>query len=108
MTYESLNAASALPEMFVAGMACLILVVALFLKPESGSRFSFWAAVATLLGGALLVITCSSGDRTTAFNGMFVDDALADVVKTAILLVSTGAFIYGRKYNSDRGLFQGE
>ena len=108
MTLESIKAWAALPELFVAGMACLILVAALFLRPEHRSTFSFWAAVATLLAGALLVLAGAGEGKVIALNGMYVDDALGSVVKTFILLVTIGAFVYGRRYNRDRGLYRGE
>ncbi|MGD3992886.1 NADH:ubiquinone oxidoreductase subunit N, partial [Xanthomonas citri pv. citri] len=42
------------------------------------------------------------------FNGMFVRDTAADVMKTVIVLVSGLSLVYGWTYLRERNLYQGE
>ncbi len=105
---ESLQASAATPEMILGLMACLILVVALYIKKESASGFSYVLSIATLLGTALVIALNFSTEPVSAFNGMFVDDPMADLLKIAMCLISAGIFVYSRQYNLDRGIYQGE
>lgn len=108
MTVESLKAAAATPEMIVAFMACFILVAALYMKKEAGHIFSYVLSVATLIIVAIQIMTSFSQTGSTAFNNMFVDDPMADLLKIAICLISAAVFVYSRQYNQDRDLFKGE
>jgi NADH-quinone oxidoreductase subunit N len=69
---------TALPEIFVLGMAMFILLLDLYLK--SNRIVIYVLAQATLLGAAILTIGTSTAGVGYAFNGMFVDDPLADVL----------------------------
>ena len=104
----SLQVAAATPEMIVGLMACLILLVALYIKEESSSGFSYILSIATLLFTALIIALNFSTEPVSAFNGMFVDDPMADLLKIAICLITAGVMVYSRQYNIDRGLFQSE
>jgi len=104
----SLQVAAATPEMIVGLMACLILVGALYIKEESSSGFSYILSIATLLFTALIIALNFSTEPVSAFNGMFVDDPMADLLKIAICLITAGVMVYSRQYNIDRGLFQSE
>ncbi len=104
----SLQVAAATPEIIVGLMACLILVVALYIKEESSSGFSYVLSIATLLCTALVIALDFSTEPVSAFNGMFVDDPMADLLKIAICLITSGVMVYSRQYNIDRGIFQGE
>lgn len=108
MTVDSLQAAAATPEMIVAFMACLILVAALYMKKEAGHKFSYALSVATLVFVAIQIMMNFSVSGSTAFNNMFVDDPMADLLKVAICLISAGVFVYSRQYNQDRNIFKGE
>lgn len=108
MKLEALQAAAATPEMILAFMACLILVVPLYMDKEAGAKLSYFASIATLVGVALLTIFTFDNTASVAFNNMFVDDPMADLLKISICLISAAVFVYSRRYNEDRGLFQGE
>ncbi|MGI9291056.1 MAG: NADH-quinone oxidoreductase subunit NuoN [Gammaproteobacteria bacterium] len=108
MKVETLKVAAATPEMIVAFMACLILVAALYMKKDAGHKFSYVLSVVTLVFVAIQTMMNFSQTGSTAFNNMFVDDPMADLLKIAICLISAGAFIYSRQYNLDRDLFKGE
>ena len=98
---------SALPEMFVLGMAMFILLIDLFLKPSSRIAI-FLLAQITLLGAAFITVSTHHPSVTYAFSGMFVDDPLADVMKLMIYLGSSLLLVYSRQYITLRGMFRGE
>ena len=98
--------ALAAAEMVLLGGTCLILLIDLLLSDRL-------RGVTYLLSLALLVITAMllTGlpvERHLAFNGMFVADGVARLLK----LVATGTvavvFVYSRDYLAQRGLFKGE
>ncbi len=96
-----------LPEIFVFSMACLILVVDLFLS-ERNRVLTYLLTQATLIGAAVITILVMSSEPVVTFNNMFIQDSLADVLKLAIYLVLFTVFIYSREYIRERGLFRGE
>lgn len=101
------NFLPALPEIFVFSMACAILVIDLFLN-ERQRVLSFYLTQLTLVGAAVLTLWGLDAGATLTFNNMFVDDALADVLKLAIYLVTFFVFGYSRTYLSERDMFRGE
>jgi len=96
-----------LPEIFVLGLASVILVVDLFLRQEQ-RVLTLVLTLATLLVAAVLVIAVGGGGTQIILDGNYVRDAMGDVLKTTILLVSAAAFLYSRDYLRARGLFKGE
>jgi NADH-quinone oxidoreductase subunit N len=98
---------TALPEMFVLGMAMFILLLDLFLKPSNRIAI-FVLSQLTLLGAAFITISTHHPSVTYAFSGMFVDDAFADVIKLLIYLGVSLLLVYTRQYITLRGMFRGE
>ncbi len=96
-----------LPEIFVATMACLILVVDLYL-PKRHRYMTYWACVATLLVAAWMSMAGFSTASIKVLNGMFVDDALSDLVKVAVYLVTIAVYVYSREYIRARDFDRGE
>ena len=107
MTLESLNYLIALPEIFLLGMACLVLIVDVFIS-DAKRDFSYYLAQLALLGTFVLVMNGQGDGREVAFNGMFVQDALSLVLKSFILALSFAVFVYSRDYLKDRNIFKGE
>jgi NADH-quinone oxidoreductase subunit N len=97
----------AAPEIFVLGMACLILVVDVFLA-ERNRAVSYYLSQATLLGAALLTYTQLGGETRLSFGDSFVSDPLSVLLKLSIYAVMLGVFLYSRDYLRDRKLFKGE
>ncbi len=97
----------AVPEMFVLGMACLILVLDVYL-PERYRLLSYHLSQATLVGAAVMCITLYPSAPQLTFHGSFVSDAMSAVLKIFILLVSYFALFYSRAYLLERNLFKGE
>ncbi|MGB5709120.1 MAG: hypothetical protein WBM41_20100, partial [Arenicellales bacterium] len=65
MKVEALKAAAAAPEMIVAFMACLILVAALYMKKETGHKFTYGVSVVTLVFVAIKIMMNFSETGTT-------------------------------------------
>jgi NADH-quinone oxidoreductase subunit N len=78
------------------------------MKKEAGHKFSYVLSIATLVFVAVQIMTNFSTDATIAFNNMFIDDPMADLLKIAICLISAAVFVYSRQYNQDRDIFKGE
>jgi len=96
-----------LPEIFVLGMLCFILILDLFLADDL--RFiSYGLTLLTLVGAAIITATTFSNIPVLAFSNMFVDDALADTLKLMLYGVVGTVLIYGRSYIQARGLYRGE
>jgi NADH-quinone oxidoreductase subunit N len=107
MTFESLNTAIAMPEVFLLTMACLVLVVDVFL-PKTKRNFTYVLSQLTLIVTFALVLSNQTETRVLAFNDLFVQDAMADTLKLFILIVSFGVFVYSRAYLIARDIFKGE
>ncbi len=107
MIFAMPNLTPALPEIFVLTMASLILVVDLFLSDKN--RFISYALTQlTLLGAAWITVSTSGQDVVHTFNGMFVDDVMADVLKLMTYLSVSAMLVYSRSYIQLRNLFSGE
>jgi len=98
---------TALPEVFILGMAMFILLADLFLK-QSNRIAIYGLAQFTLLGAAFVTVSTHSAGVAYAFTGMFVDDAMADVLKLMIYLGTSVIFVYSRQYIQQRDMFRGE
>jgi len=98
---------SALPEMFVLGMAMFILLIDLFLKP-SNRIVIFLLAQITLLGAAFITVSTHHPSVSYTFSAMFVDDPFADVIKLMIYVGASLLLVYTRQYITLRGMFRGE
>ncbi len=106
MTTESLNLLPAAPEIFVLVMVCAILVIDLFLDDDH-RHWSYALTLLTLAGATLM--TLGSGSETQhAFDGMFVADSMAQVLKAFICISVAAMLVYARAFTRDRGLFRGE
>ncbi len=106
MTFAIPDMAPALPEMFVLGMACLVLLVDLFVS-DRGRGATYVLSQATLVG-ALFLTLGGNPEPVVTFSGTFVRDPLGDVLKAFIYGVVFFVFLYSRDYLRDRGIYRGE
>lgn len=106
MTLETLNYAMAWPEIALLTLACVVLVVDVFLD-DARRDGSYLLAQLSLLVTFLLVLTVPD-ERNLSFNGMLVTDSLANTLKLFILAVSFVVFVYSRDYLKERNIFKGE
>ncbi|HLW73787.1 MAG TPA: NADH-quinone oxidoreductase subunit NuoN [Gammaproteobacteria bacterium] len=97
----------AVPEMFLLGMICFILVVDVFVS-ESHRLVTYWLSLASVAGAAWLTVAVAQQGSLLTFSGMFVNDAMGNVLKLFTYLIVAVVFIYSRDYLRDRSLFKGE
>ncbi len=97
----------AAPELFIAAMACFILIVDLFVGPARRLLTPMLTMVA-LLGAAIITYFTFDGSVALTFNNMFVDDPVADLLKLFTYVAVALVVIYGRAYMSARSLDKGE
>ena len=107
MTFESLNIAIALPEVFLLAMACLVLLVDVYLPQEKRNLTYIFAQFSLIITLALLLGN-QTDTRVLAFNDLFVQDEMADALKMFIIIISFGVFVYSREYLQERNIFKGE
>jgi NADH-quinone oxidoreductase subunit N len=107
MSFIAPDFAPAIPEMFVLGMACAVLVVDLYLR-DHNRAVTYWLAQLTLLGAALLTVLLHDPEPVVSFHGSYIKDMMGDVLKFFIYLTAAGVFLYARDYLRARDLFKGE
>ncbi|MBS0395859.1 MAG: NADH-quinone oxidoreductase subunit NuoN [Proteobacteria bacterium] len=98
--------ALAAPEMLLLGGASLMLLVDLFLSDRQ-RQITYFLGLATLALTAMSVAGLP-GDALTGFNGMFVVDGVARLLKLVTAATVAVVFVYSRDYLIQRGLFKGE
>ena len=94
-------------EIFLLAMACVVLLVDVWL-PERHRRLTYQLSQATLAGAALLVLVNVPETPVTTFDGTFVADRMAAVLKLFVLVVSGFGFFYSRIHLEPRGSMRGE
>jgi len=101
-------AAAALPEIFLTGAICLVLLVDVF-AGAAGRRITPTLTLVVLaVGAALTLAYAQPGTTVQLFSGTYVSDPLAVLLKLAgFLFVATG-LLYSRHYLEARGILRGE
>ncbi len=107
MSFEIPNVMPALPEIFILSMACIILVVDLFLSQASRGA-TYMLSQATLIIAVLITVATFTNTPVLSFSDTFIRDGIADVLKIAVYIATFMAFLYAKDYLKDRGLFKGE
>jgi NADH-quinone oxidoreductase subunit N len=97
----------AVPEMFLLGMTCLILMVDVYV-PERYRPLTYHLSQATLVVTMVLSIALFPRLPSVTFYGTFISDGMSVVLKVFILLVTYFVFFYSRAYLQERNLFKGE
>ena len=97
----------AYPELFLLVMACLILIVDLFISDDN-RIVTYGLTQFTLAGCAVLTFFTGNAEPVYTFNGMFVDDLMADTLKLLTCLAVITILVYARAYTAARGMFRGE
>ena len=97
----------ALPEIFLLAMTCVVLLVDLFI-PQRKHLLTYGLAQITLLMTLVCVVYLSLQPATVIFNGAYIWDPVACILKIFILGASFFAFIYARQYIAERDFAVGE
>jgi NADH-quinone oxidoreductase subunit N len=101
------NLMPASAEVFLLVMVSAILIADLLIK-QSGRLVTYMLVQITLLGCSLITVGTHENGVVYAFNNMFVDDLMSDVLKLLTFLAVSMMLVYSRQYLTVRGLFTGE
>jgi NADH-quinone oxidoreductase subunit N len=99
--------APAVPELFLLGMACAILIADLFVT-DARRVISYALTQAALLGCFFITYLTATLEPVTTFSDMFVDDIMGDVLKLLVYVAAMVMLVYSRPYLAARGMFRGE
>lgn len=107
MTLESLNLLPALPEVFLLCAVSAILLLDLFIS-DRNRAYTYLLSLLTLAACAGITLGTASDRVEFAFNGLFVDDPLSDLLKVWVYIGVAGVMVYSHVYGRSRQLFRGE
>jgi NADH-quinone oxidoreductase subunit N len=91
-----------LPELFIAGVAMMLLIYGAFVG-ESSVRAVSWASIITLIVAGMF-LSFGPEERTTIFGQQFVVDQFARFMKWLVLLGSSLAIVMSLRYNVRAGM----
>mgnify|MGYP002849769745 FL=1 len=94
------------PEMTLAGLGCLVLLVDVFKREES--NLTFWTASLSLVVVCLLVVVWRPDQPVYAFGSTFKLDQVSSLLKIFILITGLGTFFYANYYFEKFNLKQSE
>ncbi|HLF29922.1 MAG TPA: NADH-quinone oxidoreductase subunit NuoN [Xanthomonadales bacterium] len=101
----------AVPEIWVFSMACIILLVDLFLREERRGIIHLLAMV-TVIFAAIITLRADYVDQglrlATAFNGSYLRDPMGDVLKLFTFVVLGFVFIYAKYYLRQFRMFRAD
>ncbi|MEO6824652.1 MAG: NADH-quinone oxidoreductase subunit NuoN [Nitrosospira sp.] len=97
----------AYPEIFLLVMVCVVLLADLAWG-EKKPYVAYVLAQFALLGCVLITFATSVPEVVHTFSGMFVDDAMADILKMLVYVTVSTVLVYSRTYIAARGMFSGE
>src|SRR5579859_7614297 len=106
MTWQSI--APAIAEIYLVAVICLILLVDVFAGQARRGLTSTLTLIALVVGAALTVVYGNVSQRTILFDGMYVADELAYVLKLCGYLFVAFGLLYSRDYLQERGILRGE
>jgi NADH-quinone oxidoreductase subunit N len=107
MQFDSTQLIPVLPELSLLTLACVVLVVDLYIREEQ-RIVSYGLTQVGLILTIGLTLAVSSPETQILFDGAYIRDPMSDVLKVGILLVSFLAFLYAKDYLRERDLFKGE
>jgi NADH-quinone oxidoreductase subunit N len=107
MNFLQPDFAPAYPEIFLLLMVCVVLLADLAWGKEN-PHLAYLLSQLALLGCVLITFATSSPGVVYTFSGMFVDDALADILKMMVYVTVSVVLVYSRTYISARGMLSGE
>jgi NADH-quinone oxidoreductase subunit N len=108
MTLDTLNYTVAWPEIFLLTMACVVLLVDVFLSDKNRNVTYILAQLSLLMTLYIIAMDMTDTARVIAFNGTYVSDSMGDVLKFFAVGIVFIVFVYSREYLADRGIFKGE
>ncbi len=106
MSSQGLSPAA--PEMFLAAAICALLLVDVFVGVTRRRLTGTLTLVALALTAAVTATYGHVAQPTILFDGMYVADELAYVLKLAAILFVAVGLLYSRDYLEERGILRGE
>ncbi len=97
----------AIPEMVLLGLTCFILIA----DTIWSKRYKFatyYATQATLIIIAILILSSFTTETIITFDGSFIRDSFADVLKLFVLLITFGIFFFSKEYLQQFNFYAGE
>ena len=88
-------------EIFMLAMACLILIVDLFVK-DKNRTVTYVLTQLALVGAAVVTFATSTGQVSYTFSNMFVSDLMGDLLKFLVYISVIVVLFYSRAYVLDR------
>ncbi len=105
------NILLAAPEIWVFTMACVILLVDLFLREERRGIIQLLAMATVIFAGFITVRAEYVHDGSfiaTAFNGSFLRDPMGDVLKLFTYFIVALVFVYAKSYLRQFNMFRAD
>lgn len=99
--------APASSEIFMLIMVCVVMLADLT-AGDNRRYVAYLLTQVTLLGCAVLTFVSFSTEVKQTFYGLYVDDAMADILKLMVYGTVSAVLVYSHSYISDRGLLKGE
>jgi len=106
MTWQSI--APAIPEIYLVAAICALLLVDVFAGQTRHGLTPTLTLIALAVGAGLTVLYANVTQRTILFDGMYVADELAYVLKLFGFLFVAFGLLYSRDYLEERGIQRGE
>ena len=100
------NLQIATPEIFLLAATCAVLVVGLFTKAKSNTVY--WLAQLTLVVTLVMSMSQIGDEVSTGFSGAYTVDALSASLKSWLLVIAIGIFLYSRDYVGARKIQRSE
>jgi NADH-quinone oxidoreductase subunit N len=105
LTYADI--APAMAEIFVAGAACLILLIDVLLGARARG-IAFLLAIAALAGAAWITSAVAVAEPSVILFGHYVADPMGTVLKLFAYGAAAVTLLYSREYLARRGMLRGE
>jgi NADH-quinone oxidoreductase subunit N len=106
-TFSLATFAPAMPEIVLALLVCLLLIIDVFTK-DSPRAITYYLSILSLVGVAVLTGTTLGQPTVVTFHGLFVADLMSQWLKIATLLTVAATLMMSRSYLEARGMLTGE
>ncbi len=101
MAFIAPNFHPVIPEIFVLIMGCLAVLTAAFCK-KNGGKIVYYIVQLALIGAFVLSVQHINQPTVTTFNGEFILDKVAVLLKLFIYVAAFMTFLYSRGYVTER------
>ncbi|MCG8080682.1 MAG: NADH-quinone oxidoreductase subunit NuoN, partial [Candidatus Thiodiazotropha taylori] len=107
MQFDATQLIPVLPEISLLTLACLVLLVDLFIREEQRIA-SYVITQVGLLVTVAVTLAVAGSETQILFDGSYIRDPMSDLLKVGVLLVTFITFLYAKDYLIQRDLFKGE